>query len=44
MRMFENAVLRGIVRPKRDEVTGGWKKLIISSHLQVSKMVSPFRF
>jgi hypothetical protein len=25
--MFENRVLRGIFRPKRDEVTGDWRKL-----------------
>jgi hypothetical protein len=25
--MFENRVLRRIFRPKRDEVTGGWRKL-----------------
>jgi len=24
LRMFENRVLRGIFRPKRDEVTGEW--------------------
>jgi hypothetical protein len=27
LRMFENKVLRRIFGPKRDEVTGGWKKL-----------------
>jgi len=27
LRVFENRVLRRMVRPKRDEVTGGWKKL-----------------
>jgi hypothetical protein len=27
MRVFENRVLRGICGPKRDEVTGGWRKL-----------------
>jgi hypothetical protein len=26
-RVFENKVLRRIFRPKRDEVTGGWRKL-----------------
>jgi hypothetical protein len=26
-REFENRVLRGILGPKRDEVTGGWRKL-----------------
>jgi hypothetical protein len=25
--MFENIVLRRIFGPKRDEVTGGWRKL-----------------
>jgi hypothetical protein len=25
--VFENRVLRRIIGPKRDEVTGGWKKL-----------------
>jgi hypothetical protein len=25
--VFENRVLRGIVGPKRDEVTGEWRKL-----------------
>jgi hypothetical protein len=25
--VFENRVLRSIFRPKRDEVTGGWRKL-----------------
>jgi hypothetical protein len=29
MRVFENRVLRKIFRPKRDEVTGGWRKLHI---------------
>jgi len=27
MRVFENMVLRKIIRPKRDEVTGDWRKL-----------------
>jgi hypothetical protein len=27
LRVFENRVLRIIFRPKRDEVTGGWRKL-----------------
>jgi hypothetical protein len=26
-RVFENRVLRRIFEPKRDEVTGGWRKL-----------------
>jgi hypothetical protein len=25
--VFENRVLRGIFGPKRDEITGGWRKL-----------------
>jgi hypothetical protein len=27
LRVFENKVMRKIVGPKRDEVTGGWRKL-----------------
>jgi hypothetical protein len=27
LRVFENSVLRGIFGPKRDEVTGEWRKL-----------------
>jgi hypothetical protein len=27
LRMLENRVLRGIFRPKREEVAGGWRKL-----------------
>jgi hypothetical protein len=27
LRVFENRVLRSIVGPKRDEVTGEWRKL-----------------
>jgi hypothetical protein len=27
LRIFENRVLRRIIGPKRDEVTGGWRKL-----------------
>jgi hypothetical protein len=27
MRLLENRALRRIFRPKRDEVTGGWRKL-----------------
>jgi hypothetical protein len=27
LRVFENRVLRRIFRPKRDEVTGDWRKL-----------------
>jgi hypothetical protein len=27
MRVFENRMLRRIFEPKRDEVTGGWRKL-----------------
>jgi hypothetical protein len=29
LRVLENRVLRRIFRPKRDEVTGEWKKLHI---------------
>jgi hypothetical protein len=27
LRLFENRVLRRIFGPKKDEVTGGWRKL-----------------
>jgi hypothetical protein len=27
LRVFENRVLRRIFRPRRDEVTGSWRKL-----------------
>jgi len=27
LKVFENRVLRGIFRPKRDEVTGEWRKI-----------------
>jgi hypothetical protein len=27
LRVFENRVLRRVFGPKRDEVTGGWRKL-----------------
>jgi len=30
LRVFENSVLRRIFGPKRDEVTGEWRKLIRS--------------
>jgi hypothetical protein len=30
--MFENMVLRRICVPKRDEVTGGWRKLHDEEH------------
>jgi hypothetical protein len=39
-RVFENRVLRRIFGPKRDEVTGEWRKLhrnfIICTHPQIS--------
>jgi hypothetical protein len=28
LRVFENRVLKGIFGPKRDEVKGGWRKLV----------------
>jgi hypothetical protein len=31
MRVFENKVLRRIFGPKREEVTGGWRKLLMRS-------------
>jgi hypothetical protein len=30
--VFENRVLRRIFGPKRDEVTGGWRKLLNEEH------------
>jgi hypothetical protein len=33
MRVFENRVLRRIFGLKRDEVTGGWRKLIMRSFI-----------
>jgi hypothetical protein len=40
LKVFENRVLRGIFGPKRDEVTGDWRKLhngsfIICTHHQI---------
>jgi hypothetical protein len=28
LRMFENRVLRGIFVPKREEVVGGWRRML----------------
>jgi hypothetical protein len=33
--VFENRALRGIFGPKRDEVTGGWRKLHNNEHRDV---------
>jgi hypothetical protein len=33
LRVFENRVLRRILGPKRDEVTGGWRKLLHDVYL-----------
>jgi hypothetical protein len=32
LRVFENRVLRRIFGPKRDEVTGGWRKVCDELH------------
>jgi hypothetical protein len=42
LRVFENRVLRRIFGPKRDEVTGEWRKLhfIICTHPQTSLVKS----
>jgi hypothetical protein len=32
LRVFENRVLKGIFGPKRDDVTGEWKKLHFEEH------------
>jgi hypothetical protein len=31
LRVFENRVLRRVFGPKRDEMTGGWRKLLTGS-------------
>jgi hypothetical protein len=36
LRVFENKVLRRIFGPKRDEVTGEWRKLHNEEHPQIS--------
>jgi hypothetical protein len=33
LRVFENRVLRRIFGPKRDEVTGGWRKMLMRSSI-----------
>jgi hypothetical protein len=33
LRVFENRVLRRIFGPKRDEVTGGWRKVQMRSYV-----------
>jgi hypothetical protein len=38
LRMFENRVLRRIFGPKRDEVTGEWRKL---HNVELNKLYSP---
>ena len=47
--MFENGVLRRIFGPKRDEVTGGWRKLhneelkVLYSSLNIVRMIKSRR-
>jgi hypothetical protein len=36
MRVFENKMLRRIFGPKRDEVTGEWRRLIMGSLMPCS--------
>jgi hypothetical protein len=49
LRLFENRVLRRISRPKRDEVTGGWRKLHneelhnLHSSLRIIRMIKSRR-
>jgi uncharacterized membrane protein len=38
LRVFENKVLRRIFGPKRDEVTGGWRKLHNEELQDVARM------
>jgi hypothetical protein len=42
LRVFENRVLRRIFGPKRDEVTGGWKKLH-NENLHIIRMIKSRR-
>jgi hypothetical protein len=37
LRVFENRVLRRIFGPKRDDVTGGWKKLHNEENNQIKE-------
>jgi hypothetical protein len=47
--VFENRVLRRVFRPKRDEVTGGWRKLHneelhnLHSSPNITRMIKPRR-
>jgi hypothetical protein len=43
LRMFENKVLRRIFRPKRDEVTGGWRKLHNEERCDLYSLLSIIR-
>jgi hypothetical protein len=43
LRVFENRVLRRIVGPKRDEVTGGSKKLQNEEHHSLHSLSSIFK-
>jgi hypothetical protein len=49
LRVFENRVLRRIFGPKRDEVTGGWRKLHDEelhnsySYASIIRMIKPRR-
>jgi hypothetical protein len=49
LRVFENRVLRRIFGPKKDEVTGGWRKLhneelhIMYSSLSIIRMIKSRR-
>ena len=38
LRVFENRLLRGIFGPKRDGVTGEWRKLLITKHYSGDKI------
>jgi hypothetical protein len=42
LRVFENRVLRRIFGPKRDEVTGGWRKLHDEELHNLYSYSSPF--
>jgi hypothetical protein len=40
LRVFENRVLRRMYGPKRDEVTGGWRKFIEFHNLYSSSHIN----
>jgi hypothetical protein len=44
LRVFENRVLRKRIEPKRDEVTGGWRKLHnLQIHVRIVRVIKSGR-